>query len=181
MPLVIELRDDPVDLRDLVAHRIPGQAAREDREKQNLRVRKIPPELEDDGADALGDLGRGEAAGVVRADHEHHGLRLKSLAFAVPQTPQDALRRVSRDREVGGPHVAEVFVEDRLVCVLQPPVGDRVAVKEQIDLALLRGGDESFVARPHPLVGLRESRRDVQPRGLQQHQRFELLQQRLDG
>ena len=41
--------------------------------------------------------------------------------------------------------------------------------------------DESFVPRAHPLVGLGEGRGDVQARRLEQHQRLELLQQRLDG
>ena len=38
--LVVELRDDPVDLGDLVAHRIAGHAAREDRQQQDLGVGK---------------------------------------------------------------------------------------------------------------------------------------------
>ena len=41
--------------------------------------------------------------------------------------------------------------------------------------------DESFVPRTHPLVGLGEGRGAVQARRLEQHQRLELLEQRLDG
>ena len=48
-------------------------------------------------------------------------------------------------------------------------------------LPCLAMADESFVPRAHPLVGLREGRGDVQARRLEQHQRLELLQQRLDG
>ena len=120
-----------------------------------------------------------DCAGVVRADHQHHGLRLEALTLAVPQAPQHALRRVAGDREVGGPDAAEVLVEHRLVRVLHPPVGDRIAVQQQVDVALLGDLDEPFVPRAHALVGLRERRRDVEPRRLQQHQRLELLQQRL--
>ena len=47
-----------VHLGDLVADRIAGHAAREDGQEQDLRVRKIPAQLEHDRADAFGDLRR---------------------------------------------------------------------------------------------------------------------------
>jgi hypothetical protein len=87
------------------------------------------------------------------------------------------LRRIAGHSEVGGTESAEVLVEHRLVCVELPPVGDRVAVQKQIDVALLRRRDEAFVPRSHALIGLRERRGHVQPRLLQQHQRLELLEQ----
>ena len=78
-------------------------------------VGKVAPQFQHDRADAFGDLGRGVGAGVVRADHQHHGLRLKALAFAVLQAPEHALRGVAGDGEVGRADVAEVLVEHRLV------------------------------------------------------------------
>jgi hypothetical protein len=106
-------------------------------------------------------------------------LRRNSIAVAEP--PEHALSRVAGHREVGGADVAEVLVEHRLVRIQQPPVGDRIAVQEQIDVALPGRRDEPFVPRSHALVGLRERRRHVQSRRLQQHQRLEFLQQRLHG
>ena len=57
--LIVEPGDDPVGLGDLVAHRIAGHGAREDRQQQDLRVGKVLAHLEHDRADALGDLRSG--------------------------------------------------------------------------------------------------------------------------
>ena len=81
--LIVQPGDDPVGLGNLVAHRIAGHRAREDRQQQDLRVRKVLAHLEHDRADALRDFRSGVPAAVVRADHQHDRLRLKPLAFAV--------------------------------------------------------------------------------------------------
>ena len=118
-------------------------------------------------------------AGIVGADHQHDGLRLESLAFAILQAPENSLRRVAGDGEVGRLNIAEILVENRLVGVsLHPPVGDRVAVKQEIDMAFARGLREAQVPGPHPLLGLRISGRDIHARRLEHQLRFELLKQR---
>src|SRR5260370_15887892 len=63
--LVVKSRDDAVDLRDLVAHRIAGYTAREDREQQNPRVREVVPQLKHHSADALRDFRGGGLARIV--------------------------------------------------------------------------------------------------------------------
>ena len=140
---------------------------------------KIPAHLEHDRAHALGDFRTRVPAAVVRADHHHDRLGLKALSFAVPEPPQHALRRVAGDGEIRRPDGAEVLLEHRLVGVaLHPPVGDRVAVQQQIDVPLLGQRDEPLVARALPLHRLRKGGGDVTPRWLQQQQRFEFLQER---
>ena len=175
--LIVEARDDPIDLRDFVPHRIARNATREHTEQQDLRVRKVCPHFEDDRADALGDFRAGVRAGVVRADHHHHGLRLKALAFAIAQTPQHALRRIAGNGEVCCLDVAEVLREHRLVLVVQhPPVGDRVAMQQQVDVAGLRRFDKTLMPRSHSQRRLRERRSGVEPRRLQHHQGFVFLE-----
>ena len=116
---------------------------------------------------------------VVRADHQHDGLGLKALAFAVVQAPEHALRRVAGDGEVRRLDVREVLVEHRLVLVvLHPPVGDRVAVQEQVDVALPGAFDEPFVPRAHPLHGLRVGRGGVHAKRREQHHVLVALEQR---
>ena len=53
-------------------------AARENGEEQDLRVRKIVAQFEDDRADTFGDFGRARSARIVRADHQHDGFGLKT-------------------------------------------------------------------------------------------------------
>ena len=122
------------------------------------------------------------ASRIVGADHEHDRLGLESLAFAVLEAPQNALRGVAGDGEVGRFEPAEILIEHRLVGVpLHPPVGDGISVQQQIDVAFLRDLDEAFVARAHAQRGLRVSSGDIQARRLQHQQRLEFFQQRRGG
>src|SRR5205807_448505 len=112
--LVVKPRDDAVDLRDLVAHGIARHTAREDGEQQNLRVGEVVPQLQHYSAHALSDFRGGGRAGIVAparvvgAEHQHDGLRLESLALAVFQAPENSLRRVAGDGEIGRLNFAEV-------------------------------------------------------------------------
>jgi len=65
---------------------------------------------------------------------------LESLTFAVLQTPEDSLSCIASDGEVGRLDTAEILVEYRLVAVvLPPPIGNRVSIKQEVDIALARG------------------------------------------
>ena len=70
-------------------------------------------------ADSLGDFRAAAASRVVGADHEHNGLRLVALSFAVLKTPEHALGGIARNAEVGHFHVAEILLED-IVAPLAP-------------------------------------------------------------
>ena len=73
--------------------------------------------------------------GVVGPDHEHDHLGLDSIELAVLNPPENMLGSVAADAEVGrfpGP------IEPLPDVVVVPPLSDRIAQKEQVDISLLR-------------------------------------------
>ena len=154
---VVQLLDERVDLVDLLALGMIGLlCAREDRQQENLRLRLFRAQVLDDGGHAFSDF-RGRVAGrlavtleagVVRADHHHHGLRLDAIELAVLQPPQDVLRAVTADAEVRGLQRGEVRIPDFLATLLlaAPGVGDGVTDEEHVDIPLLGDFDEAFMA-----------------------------------
>src|SRR5207248_2826995 len=124
----------------------------EDREQQDLGVRKVMLHLEYDSAYAFGDLRRRVRAHIIRTDHEHDRFWLKALPFAIMQSPEHSLRCVAGDGKVSGTDVAEVLLENAsVVLVLHPPVSDRIAIEQQIDIAPVCRRHKTFVSRSHPL------------------------------
>ena len=84
------------------------------------------------------------AAEIVGADHQHGQLGLDAVEFAVLQAPEDVLRLIAADAEVGG-FERTVVLFPNLLAAAAPAVGDRVAEEQQVDAALLGDFDEAVV------------------------------------
>ena len=132
------------------------------RQQQDLRVREVAAQLQHHGADALGDFRRGVGAVLLVPI-----ISITALGWKPCPSP---FRRPHSTPCVVSPAIAklavrmraEVLVEHRLVrLALDPPVGDRIAVQQQVDVALLGALDEPFVPGTPALDGLRERRGDV--------------------
>ena len=134
-------------------------AAREDAEDQDLGVGALLLELREDRLDAFGGL-FGAAlvdsvidfllrtalvAGVVRADHEHDGLRLQAVEVAVVEAPEDVLGAVAADAEVGGLEGRPGLVPHGLAFAF-PSMGDGVAQEDELGFAFLRDDVEGLMA-----------------------------------
>src|SRR2546423_8181076 len=153
---VVQTGDDLVRFFDFETIGVRGpRAAREDGQQQNLRIRKILAELEDVGADALGDFRSGCAAGVVGADHQHDRFGLMALSFAVLKTPQHALRRIARDAEVGDLYVAEILAHDSLaagvaewVTIGAKEIGDGIPNEHDVKVAVFGALHQRGLAVP---------------------------------
>src|SRR5436190_14644156 len=105
-----------------------------------------------------------------------------ALAFAVLQTPEDALRRVAGDAEVGDLHLAEVFIEDALAARIAlrigldvPKVSNRITEKQNVEVFAI--GDVQKRLMPRILRAARRTDARIVPRCLDREKRFPFFQQ----
>ncbi len=133
---LVEEGEHLVDLKDFAALRIDSLAAWKNIEQKNLGLRQLGAEFVDDRRDAVDHLLGGVAAArVVRADHDNGDLGADVLDVAVVEPPQDVLCSIAADAEVHGVALG-VILRPNLLASAFPAVRDRVADKDQIDVAL---------------------------------------------
>ncbi len=148
---VVEFRDGRVDLGDLQADgMIRLLETRENGEQQDLRLGRAGLDFLHDRRDALGDLRSRVGTGVVGADHQHDRLGLDAVEVAVLHAPEDMLRAVAADAEVGGLQRRVAFGPDGFARAA-PALGDGIAKENDIDVTLLGARVETLVL-DHPVV-----------------------------
>ena len=81
---------------------------------------------------------------VVGANHQHHQLRLNPFQFTVTQAPDDVLRAIAADTEIGGFQRRKIFIPDGFT-FSTPAIRDRVTSKEQVHVT-------SFGDREEPVM-----------------------------
>ena len=133
----VEPGEHLVDLQNLAALRVDALAARENVEQQNLHLGQLGAELVDNRRHAVDHLlgGAAAVARVVRADHDHGGLGADVFDVAVVESPQHVLRAVAADAEIHGVALGVMLRPDGFAAAF-PSMRDRVANKDQVDVAL---------------------------------------------
>ena len=144
---VVKLRDDCVHGLVFVTARIVRIAcpAREDSEQKDFCLRRALVDGADDVANAGSHFfGRVFlSAAVVGSDHENDGLGFDSIKLAVFDAPENVLRAVSADSEVGWRVFPERGFPD---CGLPSPTcGDGVAEEHELSFPFLGDGDERIM------------------------------------
>src|SRR5690242_16801451 len=161
--VVRELRQACVDGFDDGVHdgrllRSTGVVARENSEYKDLRLGLLLLELFDNETIAVDDLSDRIGRGVVRAKHENDQFRLKPFEFAVLHAPQHTLSCITRYGKVGRFQWSKIrfpyFSTGGFASPKRPvePVGDRVADKEEVDVALLCYFRKRLVPGVVPLI-----------------------------
>jgi hypothetical protein len=135
-----------VHFLELIAGRIGSGASGKNAQEQHLGLGQPPAQLLDDRRDASGNLVGRVGPGVVGADHQDRDLGMNSVDLTVLDAPEDMLRAVAADPEIGrvaGP------VEPLPHLIIVPSLGDRVAQEEEVDVAL-PGLIEELLVHLHP-------------------------------
>ena len=133
----VESGEHLVDLENLSTLRVDALAAWEDVEQQDFRLGQLGTKLFDDRSHAIDHLLGAVAAvaRVVRSDHDDSNLGVDIFNVAVVEPPQDMLCSIATDAKVHGVALDVILLPDRLALAF-PAVRDRVADKDQIDVAL---------------------------------------------
>ncbi len=144
---VVKLRDDRVHGLVFIASRIVRVtgSAREDSEQKDFGFSRAFVNGADDVANAGGHFfGRiFFRAAVVGSDHEHDGLGFDSIKLTVFDAPENVLRAVTADAEVGWCVFPERGFPD---CGLPSPTcGDGVAEEHELSFPFLGDGDERIM------------------------------------
>ena len=111
-------------------------------QKQDLSLRQSAAQFRDDRLDPLRDLVGCIIGKVVGADHEHRHFGTDPVELAILDPPQDMLGAVASNAEIGGVARPVVALPDSVVV---PTLRDRVAQKEEINVALFRLRQEVFM------------------------------------
>ena len=102
-----------------------------------MRVRTPLQILCNHGLDAIGNLRRRVAPGIVRADHENDQLGVDPIDLPMLQSPKNMLGTVSTDAEVEGIQ-RRVTLSPYFLARVVPIVRDGITVENEIKVLSLR-------------------------------------------
>ena len=129
-------REEFVHLVNPFADGVLGRCSTgKDREQKDLGVRMLRP----NGLHDLFDAGSNPfrllvavTTEIVGADHDHDDLRMDAVEFAVLQTPENLLGRLSGNAQIQRLPWREARIA--VGSMSRPPVGDRVADQDEIEV-----------------------------------------------
>src|SRR5208282_3698979 len=91
-------------------------------------------DVANDHFNGLRNVVRGVAVAVVGANHQHDDLGMDAVQLTVFDAPEDVLRAVATDAEVGGVARRVVFVPNR-PAFAAPVVSDGIALEQNVNAA----------------------------------------------
>ena len=154
--------DDFIDFSDPFAQRVGCiVSTREDALYQDRGIGAELSVLIDDFPDPFGNLSVGIGSKVIGSDHQEDQLGVDPVHLPLGETPEEVFRPVGGYSEIKAPKLFIAFLPD-LAAEGLPKVGDRIAVKDQLDLiGNLSGAVVGFLHACNPFQSGSGTRRRI--------------------